>query len=120
MFKQRRQREDLTKAERHDTLSKEGRGMQTSKLLLVGAFLVAGCGQISPDSTETNDDHDTEAAPAGRFTIIHSPHMRRDTMLLDTSSGQTWQLVQREPGEDSDPVWQSVEMADPLPRTASN
>lgn len=30
------------------------------------------------------------AEVAGRFVIDHSPHVERDTILLDTATGQTW------------------------------
>lgn len=41
----------------------------------------------------------TAPAPAtpsevGRYVIVHSPHIERDTVLLDTETGQTWQLSQ--------------------------
>ena len=29
----------------------------------------------------------------GRYEIVHSPHLERDTMLLDTETGRTWGLV---------------------------
>jgi hypothetical protein len=28
----------------------------------------------------------------GRYVIVHSPQVERDTMLLDTVTGRTWQL----------------------------
>ena len=28
----------------------------------------------------------------GRYVIVHSPHVQRDTVLLDTATGKTWQL----------------------------
>lgn len=28
----------------------------------------------------------------GRYIIVHSPHVQRDTVLLDTATGKTWQL----------------------------
>lgn len=31
---------------------------------------------------------------AGRFVIVHSPHIQSDTVLLDTATGKTWQQVQ--------------------------
>lgn len=30
---------------------------------------------------------------SGRFVIVHSPHVQRDTILLDTMTGKTWTLV---------------------------
>lgn len=31
---------------------------------------------------------------SGRFVIVHSPHVQRDTVLLDTATGKTWVLTQ--------------------------
>ncbi len=39
----------------------------------------------------------------GRYVIVHSPHVQRDTVLLDTLTGKTWQL-QRNSDRDAD-VW---------------
>jgi hypothetical protein len=40
----------------------------------------------------------TAPAPAGRFEIIHSPHLERDTQLLDTYTGRSWVLVEKTGG----------------------
>ncbi|MBM3595894.1 MAG: hypothetical protein FJX31_09025 [Alphaproteobacteria bacterium] len=32
-------------------------------------------------------------APAGHFSIVHSPHVRWDTMLIDTATRETWLWV---------------------------
>lgn len=34
----------------------------------------------------------TQGGQQGRYIIIHSPHVQRDTVLLDTATGRTWQL----------------------------
>jgi hypothetical protein len=47
----------------------------------------------------------------GRYVIVHSPHVQRDTILLDTVTGKTWQqrTINSRPGETSRPgdidVW---------------
>jgi hypothetical protein len=28
----------------------------------------------------------------GRYVVVHSPHVQRDTVLLDTATGKTWQI----------------------------
>lgn len=33
------------------------------------------------------------AARPGRYIVVHSPHVERDTILLDTETGRTWVLT---------------------------
>lgn len=42
----------------------------------------------------------------GRYVIVHSPHVQRDTVLLDTATGKTWVLVQ-DGSLEGDPVYWS-------------
>lgn len=44
----------------------------------------------------------------GRFVIVHSPHARIDTMLLDTATGRTWELVRYTNLQDEPRVWVPV------------
>jgi hypothetical protein len=72
------------------------------KLMLIAPLLfLAGCDQI-PKSSET-----------GRYTITHSPHVQRDTMLLDTATGRTWNLVTFNKGPDTRYGWEPVAKIDP-------
>lgn len=48
------------------------------------------------------------ASPVGRFTIVHSPHTQRDTILLDTATGKTWSQYERT-NEGNSAAW------DPMP-----
>jgi hypothetical protein len=41
-------------------------------------------------------------------------------MLLDTATGETWELVTKDKTPDSELTWVKVEMSDPLPNTNSN
>jgi hypothetical protein len=91
------------------------------------ALFCSGCGRFSPNNEPSavaqnvatepkpSDKFDASTAtPAqsevGRYTIIHSPQIERDTMLLDTETGDTWQLVQT--SKDGDLAWQSVKKSD--------
>jgi hypothetical protein len=52
----------------------------------------------------------TTPAPSevGRYTIIHSPQIESDTILLDTVTGRTWQLQKAE-FLNGDPLgWQEI------------
>jgi hypothetical protein len=70
------------------------------KLLLMAVLVLPGCNR--PTTTEaaassgfgSNDPIVATAPPlpVGRYTIIHSPQVENDTMLLDTSTGHTWRL----------------------------
>lgn len=91
--------------------------MRYRLLSSLALLLLAGCNQVAPRQSQTSGQ---DGPPVGRFTIVHSPHIERDTMLLDTATGETWQLATKSKDEDSALTWQSVEMADPLPTVNSN
>lgn len=73
---------------------------RTDKFLAVCCItlVLAGC-----------DRGKAEQADINRYTIVHSPHIERDTQLLDTATGDTWVFVQIE-GTDKYPEysWQFV------------
>jgi hypothetical protein len=47
----------------------------------------------------------------GRYVIVHSPHVQRDTVLLDTTTGKTWQLTE-DTSRDSAVYWEPLARAD--------
>lgn len=58
-------------------------------LALIGMAIPAG-------SQSTNSD----CNGAGRFRIFYSPHMRQDTFMLDTETGEVWNLKVDEKGNE--------------------
>lgn len=93
-------------------------------LLLLAPLTLGGCDQLSRNAAR--EPNGGSQAPAGRFVIVHSPHVRRDTMLLDTATGVTWLWVKKansdtEESEDVDGegTWQRIDMADPLPEISN-
>ena len=44
--------------------------------------------------------------PINRFVIVHSPHVERDTVLLDTVTGRAWTLVSYTDLEGDPMVWE--------------
>lgn len=42
---------------------------------------------------------------SGRYVIVHSPHVQRDTVLLDTATGKTWILTQDSSREGEPYAW---------------
>ena len=66
--------------------------------LTVGLLLVAGCSSAASAPV-------TNPVSSGRYTIFYSPQVERDTFLVDTQTGQTWQLVQ---GKDGSELWQAM------------
>lgn len=68
-------------------------------VLIVCALAAAACdgGSQSPSSSEV-----------GRWAIVHSPHVERDTILLDTATGDSWGLVLLGDGQDSPYAWQYI------------
>jgi len=69
--------------------------MRNVMLVCAAGLALAGCGQTEP----------AKPSPTGRFTIVHSPHLERDTQLLDTWTGQTWVLTETKEGGLS---WESM------------
>lgn len=54
-------------------------------LVALVALALSACGsQNAPVPAEP---------PVGRYIIVHSPHTQRDTVLLDTATGKTWEQV---------------------------
>ena len=45
---------------------------------------------------------------AGRWVIVHSPQVERDTVLLDTATGNTWGLVLTGRDQNSPYGWQFI------------
>jgi hypothetical protein len=87
------------------------------KLVLLLTLAATGLGTCSQDApttatVPTNAVAETATPPAsvvaGRYTIIHSPLLERDTMLLDTATGRTWQLVNNGPADQEVLQWQPV------------
>jgi len=91
--------------------------MRYRALPLIVLLLLTGCDQIASRQAQAPTKN---GVPVGRFTIVHSPHIQRDTMLLDTATGETWELVTKDKTPDSELTWVKVEMSDPLPNTNSN
>ena len=66
--------------------------------LLVLSVTLAACDQQAPPANTAADSPPpaltkwTGPRVAGRYTIIHSPQVENDTMLLDTVTGRTWRL----------------------------
>lgn len=73
---------------------------------------LAGCGDQRIILRKERDPSQAEPAaplPVGRYTIIHSPHLQSDTVLLDTSTGTSWQMVSSTPRDpDGTLSWQMM------------
>src|SRR5882724_7750535 len=78
--------------------SDEGANMRKALLACGLLILVGGCTAKAASTA-------TAAPPAGRYEIVHSPHVQADTQLLDTYTGQTWVL---ESAKDGTYVWGRV------------
>jgi hypothetical protein len=82
---------------------------------LLIASLLAGCDQLSTGAGQGHNKQSTHegteanpSLPIGRFTIIHSPLVERDTVLLDTTTGDTWMLVRLGNDDNSPLSWQPL------------
>lgn len=96
--------------------------MRVLLLFLPAVLMLAGCNQKSAQqSAEGRAVHTRELPPpprpnseVGRYTIIHSPHIEKDTMLLDTVTGQTWRLVVVTDSVGDPNAWEPVYRLDTL------
>jgi hypothetical protein len=63
----------------------------------VGYMLVAALSAVQPISSF--------GAEVGRYQIVTNPNLGRDTFLIDTATGQVWQLVQLTDIKDEPLAW---------------
>ena len=63
------------------------------RLCLTFALLLDGCNALPQGTPVQQQVRRASDVPVGRFIIVHSPEIERDTTLLDTATGRTWQLV---------------------------
>jgi hypothetical protein len=93
--------------------------MQRKVYLVIGLLALAGCDQLKPAQKQEGQSSAREALgvpSVGRYTIIHSPQVERDTMLLDTVTGDAWQLVSMGKTDDAGMGWQFVGKIDQPPK----
>jgi hypothetical protein len=69
--------------------------------------LAAACAALAPSVTmaQTKESAAVPQKQEGRFVIVHSPFARADTMLIDTATGRTWELVKYTNLQDEPRVW---------------
>lgn len=79
---------------------------------LAALVLLTGCGQSATQPIAA----DTSSKPPeiGRYVIVHSPHNQRDTVLLDTATGKTWQQVVFTDLENEPTGWEPLARTDNL------
>ncbi|MBV8973472.1 MAG: hypothetical protein JO290_14400 [Sphingomonadaceae bacterium] len=95
------------------------------RILIGGVALLAlaGCDQTARtvDQPASSPPTVVPQVAVGKYIIIHSPQVERDTMLLDTVTGDTWQLVKLGKAKNSGMGWEFVGKLDqppsPLPPT---
>jgi hypothetical protein len=97
-------------------------------ILASAALALAACGKMpaqsnsytdnsmanSPGSSTGADSSQTPPATSqvGRFVIVHSPQIERDTVLLDTVTGKTWTQVELTDLEESPTAWEPMARRD--------
>ena len=96
------------------------------KSVILGTAILMALGGCDKNNLEANsgtggnatvdaDDANLKPAPVaavGRYAIIHSPHIQADTVLLDTATGRTWQLVRTGEAQDSPNAWQDLPISE--------
>ena len=99
-------RERLTKLEKYNRRLKII--VAAVLLLLIALFTMAQAGPGGKVTTRP----ETVSTSAPRYQIVFSPHVRADTFLLDTATGQTWQQVQYTDIEGQPEIWRPRERPD--------
>ncbi|MEO7027526.1 MAG: hypothetical protein ABI056_08230 [Caulobacteraceae bacterium] len=81
-----------------------GGGIKIVAALAMSGAVISGCSR----------QKEISAPQIGRFVIVHSAEVERDTILLDTATGRTWSRVQVDDLTDEPAAW------DPMPQLNSN
>ncbi len=81
---------------------------------LVASLAVAGCNDQPKKAESAPTPAVATQLSIGRYVIVHSPQVERDTILLDTMTGKTWQQVEFSDLQDGPSGW------DPMPHTDSD
>jgi hypothetical protein len=72
-------------------------------MVVAAVFALTSC-----DGAKTPEAAPSDGSGVGRFVNVHSPHVERDTMLLDTVSGRTWEKVTVSDAANQPSVWVPV------------
>lgn len=75
----------------------------------IAILLLCGCRPAQPGVVA---DNSAQPAQVGRYAIVHSPHIQRDTILLDTATGRTWQQVVYNDLENHPVGWEPMARSD--------
>ena len=77
------------------------------RIAIIGAaasvVFLSGCGPASTNSTAS-----TPPSEIGRYVIVHSSQVERDTILLDTVTGKTWSRVVVTDLQDEPAAWEAM------------
>jgi hypothetical protein len=69
--------------------------MRSGIAILVTCLLVSGCDQrAKAPAAYVAPEAAVRSSEVGRYTIIHNPGGERDSKLVDTVTGRSWQLVE--------------------------
>lgn len=84
---------------------------------IAALLILTSCDQPGRSGVRSNSDlaAPPTLVPVGNHAIIHSPQVERDTMLLDTVTGDTWQLVKIGKTDNSGMGWEFVPKIDQPP-----
>ena len=93
-------------------LEKYNRGLRNIAaavlLLVVALFTMAQAGPGGKGTTRL----DAASSSTPRYEIVFSPHVREDTFLLDTTTGQTWKQVKYTDVEGQPEIWHPWQRVD--------
>lgn len=86
-------------------------------IILISATAANGWTLFTTDSPQPPPAPAVQPPPTppseiGRYQIIFSPHVERDTFMLDTQTGKIWQLTQYTDLNGQPTVWQYMDRID--------
>ncbi len=76
--------------------------------LLISAICVVGMVACTAPVQQTPIQPPLKPSEIGRYAIIHSSQVERDTILLDTVTGRTWSRVEVTDLQGDPPAWDAM------------
>jgi hypothetical protein len=61
--------------------------------IAIAGVVLSACTQSAAPPPAAAPTPPAKVSEVGRYVIVHSPQVERDTVLLDTVTGRTWGLV---------------------------
>lgn len=91
----------------------------TSHRLIIAAALAGGVAvgagvvlMLKPHDAQAQVGPPAPQSQYGRYVIVHSPHVRADTLMIDSLTGRTWRQIVYTDLNGDPPVWRPIDQVD--------